>query len=1248
MEPVRLERTAGTLSKLLKLILCGLVLALSGWPQARAQFSRFENFSDEQGLGNASVSALAQDSKGYVLLGTEAGLFSYDGSEVSPIGPAAGLPADAWVRTLVADERGWVWLVTTDAVYLRQAERFKTIDAGAGLRLFSPHLFARLRESVVVDNGGALISALTDERGVGRFSPLIGAAMLKATPALASTHFIVADGPDALLIGCGAGLCRLAGGRSVMFGQQDGLPADTWQVALRASDGTLWARSLNRLAWRAPGAGSFHCVSVPGGRDHFNAAVPSRLDLVSDRGGGVLTQGDEGLLDFDGHGWHASRSHEGGLSASPVQSLMFDREGSLWVGSIGHGAFRSLGWGTWEHWTAQDGLPSDIVWSMTRPTGGPLWVATWGEAVPLDGRAKGVPGGSETAAATRGGALWFAPLHAPLARRDKSGLVERIPVTGLVASTYLDSANRFWVATDKGLLLVADADAAADRLTPTVALAKPTLQATADLSGRIWAVSTDGLYRRGDDGRFSRIDVGLPAGQAEGVAFASNGDLWIAADGAGISRFRLTGDRAQPLAVISTPWIGSNDILFLYRDRRGWMWVGTDHGVDVFNGAVWRHLDVSDGLISNDLDQSAVYEDVDGSMWFGTSRGLSHLANPAHLPAIGPLHPSITQISMGGRRLPRSPFIHANWTSAPLVIRFVDLDFARGHNLAFRYRLNGVDLGWNDTSAHEVRYASLPAGRLRFELEAIDGAHGAISAPIGFTLRLRAPWWRRWWFYGLSVVLSGAAIACAWQARVRLLVRQRRRLEMLVGVRTAEIEQARSELQHLAMSDALTGLPNRRALMTTLEARVLDAISSSRTLAVLLCDIDHFKAVNDGFGHLAGDAVLSEFGSRMRAALRGEEAAGRYGGEEFCVLIPGTPEAVAERVRVIRSAISDAPYALGDITRTITSSGGMAFLRDGDAALSLLQRADAALYRAKQDGRNRIEYEREPEDATAESPSKSPSSQRAELERDLRVALAQNQFTLDYQPVVDVRRGVVTSCEALIRCHSPSRGRVSPAEFVPFAEQVGLMPEISDWVLREACREAASWPDRIGVSVNVSAVQFRTTDLVAKVEAALAQTGLHAHRLELEVTETAMITEAAVASAMLEQLRLLEIKVALDDFGTGYSSLSFLRTLPFDRIKIDRSFVQDLGATPKAAVIVRAIARMCDSLGAAVTAEGVETEAQAEELQAAGCSELQGYWISRPCSSVGIRAWLEAHAGGRARAVPVAPLGAKRQLQAAQ
>ncbi|MGI3777822.1 MAG: putative bifunctional diguanylate cyclase/phosphodiesterase, partial [Janthinobacterium lividum] len=707
----------------------------------------------------------------------------------------------------------------------------------------------------------------------------------------------------------------------------------------------------------------------------------------------------------------------------------------------------------------------------------------------------------------------------------------------------------------------------------------------------------------------------------------------------------------------------SDNVLFLHRDRRGWMWVGTDHGIDVFDGREWRRLDSTSGVITNDMNQAAVYEDDDGSMWFGTSHGLSHLLDPGRPRPQAALHPIVTAVLLGDRALPLAAAHAADWRPGPLVIRFADLDYSRGRAITFRYRLDGFDAGWSSTAEHEVRYPEIPTGRLRFELVAVDAVHGATSDVTGFDLAVRAPWWRRPWFYALCALGVAGLLAGTWKMRMRLLLHNQRRLEAVVGVRTAEIEQARSELQHqagemerLAMSDALTGLANRRAIMGALEEAIAASLAADAPFAVLLCDIDHFKRINDGFGHIAGDEVLADFSARLAAAVRPPEAVGRYGGEEFLLLLPGDPEALASRVAALRAAITDAPYVFGAAERTVTASGGLAFLRAGDTAVSILERADVALYKAKENGRNRIEEERS---ETAERRRDAPAGDdpeatgpeaggpeaggpeavgraRRELERDLRAALAEGQFLLHYQPVVDMDRGLVTSHEALVRWHSPTRGNVSPVDFIPFAEEVGLIAEIGDWVLGAACREAAGWADGVAVSVNLSAAQFRLPDLVGRVARALRESGLAPGRLELEVTETAMIEDVAAAAAMLHELRAMGVTIALDDFGTGYSSLSFLRALPFDRVKIDRSFVQDLGTGPQALAIVRALVELCRGLGVAATAEGVETDRQIELLRAAGCSELQGFRIGVPRPPEEMAAWTGALGGWQSARVSAA------------
>ncbi len=354
-------------------------------------------------------------------------------------------------------------------------------------------------------------------------------------------------------------------------------------------------------------------------------------------------------------------------------------------------------------------------------------------------------------------------------------------------------------------------------------------------------------------------------------------------------------------------------------------------------------------------------------------------------------------------------------------------------------------------------------------------------------------------------------------------------------------------------------------------------------------------------------------------------------------MLHGARDIVEARVEVIRAAIVDLPYRLaGDIEGHVTSSGGLAFYRPGDTALSMLGRADVALYDAKENGRNRIERDRVGVATSVRNGKAARVSSRAAgfdglldaaeiaLRDNLESALRENQFTLHFQPLANIAHDEVTSSEALIRWHSPVRGRVLPIEFILFAERIGLMPALGDWILIAACREAATWLGRLIVSVNLSSEQLRLPDLLARVDAALAETCLPARRLELETTETAMIEDAAAARMTLEALRARGIKIALDDFDTGCSSLSFLRTLPFDRVKIDRSFIQDLDIKPEASVIMRAIVEMSRNLGAAVTAEDVETDEQIALLRACGCFELQGYRISRPCAAADLQGWIAA------------------------
>jgi diguanylate cyclase (GGDEF)-like protein/PAS domain S-box-containing protein len=418
-------------------------------------------------------------------------------------------------------------------------------------------------------------------------------------------------------------------------------------------------------------------------------------------------------------------------------------------------------------------------------------------------------------------------------------------------------------------------------------------------------------------------------------------------------------------------------------------------------------------------------------------------------------------------------------------------------------------------------------------------------------------------------------------------------------------KQSEEQIAHMAHHDALTDLPNR-VLMRERLAEALTRASNEQPVAVLYLDLDRFKSVNDTLGHSYGDELLKETARRLRTCAGENELVARLGGDEFAIVQPvtGQPSDAAALARRIRDAIT-LPYQLGDHQVLVDVSIGIAIApKDTGDLDELLKSADMALYGAKADGRGTFRFFEPDMDARMRA--------RRELETDLRKALANNELELYYQPLIDLERNEFSGCEALLRWRHPTRGMISPAEFIPIAEEAGLIIQIGDWVLRAACAAATAWPDGIKVAVNVSPVQFRDQTFALAVVSALGRSGLPAHRLEIEVTEAILMQDDKSTLATLHQLRDLGVHVALDDFGTGYSSLSYLRSFPFDKIKIDRSFISDLSGEDDDVAIVQAVVTLARSLNMATTAEGVETQAQLEKVRAVGCTEAQGYLFAVP------------------------------------
>ena len=432
---------------------------------------------------------------------------------------------------------------------------------------------------------------------------------------------------------------------------------------------------------------------------------------------------------------------------------------------------------------------------------------------------------------------------------------------------------------------------------------------------------------------------------------------------------------------------------------------------------------------------------------------------------------------------------------------------------------------------------------------------------------------------------------------------------------TEEVE-AQARANHLALHDALTELPNRVLFSDRLNVALQGHRHETRSVSVLCLDLDHFKEVNDTLGHGAGDTLLTQLAERLRTCVRQGDTVARLGGDEFAIIQvghyqPDDSEVLSRRI----FEVVNQPFVIEGQELHVGVSIGVA-LRDGtdDNPERLLKNADIALYRAKQAGRGTCRFFEARMDEELQA--------RKALEHDLRQALLKTELEVHYQPIIDLRTEEVTAIEALMRWRHPVRGLISPAEFIPIAEETGLILAMGEWVLRTACAQAHAWPN-VRVAVNLSPIQFRHRELAEMVQDVLMETRLAPNKLELEITESVLINDPNTALETLTKLKNIGVSIAMDDFGTGYSSLAYLNAFPFDKIKIDRSFISNLSEEDKSSAIVRSVISLGTSLEIATTAEGVETREQVSFLRKEGCQQVQGYLFGRPMRADDLTAFLE-------------------------
>ena len=940
------------------LVLLGLISLAHG------QAASLATFTQAQGLGSLEDNCLLQDRQSFVYTCTEYGLFRFDGHVFQRIGASNGLRG-SFIDALHQDGSGRLWVGTRTGLYVGDGERFALatgqphpleIDPGAALADLDGRLYAVSEHRLwVIESAGT----------EWRVQPRFGDAALRATPTLADISSVFADG-RALWFGCGKSLCQLTGDRLQVWGEHQGIPPDTWTSYLRARDGTLWARSPRYIRALAPGDNAFANHDLPGAR-----VVTAYLDMVEDDQGRLLTRANDGLARWDGRNWRIFDASNG-LPDIGIDALLYDRNHVLWIGTYGRGVLQWRGYDQIQSWQIAQGLDSSPTWALARAGDGKLWVGDelGGSVLALGATRlvrwpmKAPPLAQETIAlhAMPNGDVLAAYYSGELLRyRARDGVTEALAHSpAYIRDAFFDSQGQVWLCTERGLYVYNGhvLQRAGDGVVPDSEFA----DAQEDVQGRIWFVGDAGLFRF-DHGRWVHIRVtGTPsdAGFVH-LDVLAGGDFYLSGGFDGLWQGHVTDGESVSVRHVDNDFLDNSRIYFIRHDRRGWLWIGGTDGVAFFNGRRWRHLTEDDGLIWDDVGENAFFEDADGSIWIGTSNGISHIPDPASLAVSEPLRVVISGLSLGGvPQAPASGYRFDFASAQSLTVHLATVGAPTRSTLQFRYRLHGLEQQWMNSDRSQIDYPPLPSGDFVFEVAAYDPDSGQLSPVVQLPLSIVPPWWRRTPAMVGGCVLLALCIVLTWLLRTRQLRVRARKLEQLVAQRTHELEvdkraleETRVALWHQANHDNLTGLPNRARIFEILAEAVTHARERGQPLALALIDLDLFKHINDRYGHLAGDAVLIKVASHLRKALPADATLGRCGGEEFLAVLPGAMPDDPAPFEAFRQAIAGKPVGVEGMPLNITCSIGVTWLNPRDrVGVDLVRRADAALYRAKTGGRN--------------------------------------------------------------------------------------------------------------------------------------------------------------------------------------------------------------------------------------------------------------------------------------------------------
>lgn len=951
------------------------LLALASLP-ARSQQYSLQTYDRKAGLESLSINTLMQDQRGFVWAGTEMGLYRFDGSSFERMGATQGFDKGEYITAVEQNPRlGRIWVATQSGLRVGDGLHFEKVEPEGR------PLVADIGRPMVPLDDGRLLLVRNDQlmalaggsRGKPwQVRPMFSAAQLDAHPQLRKITALYAS-QGRLWLGCGTALCEIgANGTIVVDGPEQGVPADSWSGMLLDRHGTLWLRGVRHVRARPAGALQFAARDVP---EDAMDVINDDGSFVEDREGRILTATNRGLARWDGHAW-ATLDSRNGLPDIGVTALLFDTQGTLWLGTYGRGIARWNGYGQVQGWGLGQGFDSVPNWSILRLDPEHLWFGNeLGGSVLAKGEARMHPWPIQATPAPRqilslaraaDGAMWAGLYDQRVLRYDpasqRTTVAAQLPT--FIKMLHFDRQGRLWVATVNGIYRIDHVGAAAQRMPAKLTTDQQCSDIAEDDHGALWFACNEGMLRHaGGQWTHMQLKQRNPASGFSAVAVDMDGSLWLGANEPGVFHATVHGDQLV-VADVPDTWLDNTLAYFVRRDHRGWIWIGGGGGVDVYDGKRWTHLSQDDGLLWDETDQNSFFEDSDGSVWIGSAIGVSHLLRPEVMIERSPRKVIITSVMHGTTAVNDGDRVRIDGNRAPLVLRYAVLGSSSGSTPRFRYRLQGS--AWVETTSHVINLTGLLSGDYRLEIQAIDDDHRTVSESAHFDFRIPSPWWLAWWTYPIELLLLALIVAWSWRWHSRRLLRQNRRLETLVAGRTVELteekrelERARAELYHQATHDSLTGLYNRKAILDQLEAQLDPSAWMTPGLAVGLIDADHFKRINDTFGHQAGDAALLAIARHLQSHVRDGDWLGRYGGEEILMLLPGISRADAEqRMRSLQAAVSAVPHQWDGQEFAVTLSIGMVWVESEAASVEdLVRRADAALYQAKSSGRDRVVVE---------------------------------------------------------------------------------------------------------------------------------------------------------------------------------------------------------------------------------------------------------------------------------------------------